>query len=259
MTTEFSEILACGEAKSPQMHLTHGTYAAKLSHSINGGDLGILDKGRLEVRYCSTLKADLVFFFYGRTDYEPKSGTHFDHEPGRGPVYFIFDPSIIEMASYIYPFDTGGHENYNKYTALPMTWRDFLLETIPESPRRVVDSFFGSNANYFDIFPIADVKTLALPPEAMAYHKLITSPPQDDDGRCSAIEVSIGHDVELLGALKMVIAPGAVLSRPEVRDRLSKLACRKVPIQLPGVFKWRDFRSEVRSYVRRFYKQTKVL
>ncbi|RJF84176.1 hypothetical protein D3877_06165 [Azospirillum cavernae] len=233
----------------PLLPLTHATPARWLP--------GILDQdgGTLAVHHCTTLGADLVYFFYGRPDYSPKDAdeSHDRNDPAHAPVYMVLSRDLIAQAANIYPFDTGGHKLYEDHVGGDPAWRNYTLDLGSDSARRVVECFYESNFDYFDYNPKDSVALAGDPPEMTAYHALITNHVEhDDDGRRSAIEVSLAAPVRLMGTLQAIIVPNTVLANPAMRDAINALSCNQLVYSLPGRYSWRGFREKMRDQIRGF-------
>ena len=243
---EFNDVLTSDPAVSKPLHLTHGTYAGNLE--------AILKAGGLEAKPCPTLQQSLVFSFYGRPAYEPRSDGQSDHEVARAPIYLVLEPAVIDEAANIYPFDTGGHPQYAAHLGSPLTWQDFKLENKVDSPRRVVDRFYDGNADYFGGWPKAGASHGK--PSLDAYAKLIASHRTPDDGRRSAIEVSFGPDtLALTGRISLIVGPHGFFDRPEIKTALAPFPCLKATYPLHNSFFWNDFKSGIQDRIRVFLER----
>jgi hypothetical protein len=172
---------------------------------------------------CEVFSEGLLYFFYGKPTYKPKTEGAAVESLALAPVCLVCKPHLIPNPKRIAPFDTGAFASrrYADYLVRRMEIDDFLLDVSPEMPGRVIAHFFYSNREYFKGKPAA----IAIPPmqfEAQSYYNLITdNGSTNSDHRRSAIEiqtdqlVTIGPDSVLL-----VVLPEVFLDDPEVRTRV---------------------------------------
>ena len=247
MTVLFNDALPNHPQSHQTLPLTHATRANRVET--------ILGEGELAIRWCPELQAELVYLFYGRPDYAPKDADNFHSDAAEAPFYLVLAPYVIAAAANIFPFDTGGYRLYQPHLAACP--RDaFALAIAADSPSRVVEYFYESNADYFGYWPSDGLDVSAGPDTMRAYYDLITDPTDlKDDGRRSAIEISVAQPVPLKGALKLVIGPEEVLNRPAVKAALERLGCESETFQTSHRFSWRGFRETIRGILAAYYEK----
>ncbi len=238
---EFNDVLTTIAPTTPA--LTHGTTAKNL--------LGILQNKALTAHTVDKdLGEKLIFLFYGRPDYRPP-GQSAQYDVERDPVFLVLAPEIAKMASNIFPFDTGGHSYYNTHLHGSDAWKRFSMAAEQETPGRVVGGFYDDNEGYYLGWPSQAPACCTSPPDVQAYYKMITDESDPvDDGRRSAIELSVVDRVPLSGVLRLVIGPGQILKRPEVEAALEPYNCVIMPYDVHRPFRWTEFRALIRGYVK---------
>lgn len=223
MPLTFQEFLAASEPTAQALPLTHST-SAKVA-------LIALEQLALRVTPCSEYSPEeLLYLFYGRPAYKPARAEHAADIPELLPVCFIVDPSVLDQAKRILPFDSGGFGRYRALLGPDLARADFELVGDASAPARIVCGFYQSNRRYFDQEPAISVNDIPLSrPTARAYARLIADPAlADDDDRRGSIEVQLSTDLPLKDALRAIVAPPALLKDPVVLAALA--ACPDVDL-----------------------------
>jgi hypothetical protein len=183
----------------------------------------ILETKRLKPSPCRVFAEELLYFFYGKPAYTPKTDGAAVDASGLAPVCLVCKPRLVPHAKRIAPFDTGAFASgrYSDYLHQKMKIDDFLLDGSPEMPGRIVAHFFSSNSEYFKGKPA----TIQIPPtqfEARAYHNLITDNGKtSSDHRRSAIEIQTDLPLTIeRDSVLLVVLPEVFLDDPDVRIRV---------------------------------------
>jgi len=176
--------------------------ALPLTHTCDGhGFRAIVTACQISTMQCKLFDEALVYFFYGRPAYRPKSWKK-ENAPAVLPFMpcsIVLKPDALEIPKRIAPFDTGAWREglFQQYMHPEMKIEDFLLNPSMDTPTRVVWRFFKSNNNYYYAKP----HSIRIPPiefEAQSYYDLIkhrATLALDDRG--SAIEIQIDHSLPL--------------------------------------------------------------
>tara|TARA_R110002074_G_scaffold136818_2_gene281623 strand:+ start:493 stop:1245 length:753 start_codon:yes stop_codon:yes gene_type:complete len=217
----------------PLTHTTKGIYAEDI---IRSREISPTD--------CPVFNEPLTYFFYGRPAYRIS-------EPGATkleatcPYCFIFNESLISKAKKIHAFDTGAFANrlFKHVVTDEMNIEDFSLEDDVKRPNRIIAHLFKSKKNYFDgntsIVAPADEAAEAWEFHARAYVQLIKSTGRNEpDDRISAIEVTVGEKVDLVGNLKAVVVPHTLWGSEKRTPWLLELSDEDIRIEtynfIPG-------------------------
>lgn len=210
------------------MPLTH------ISKSLIAKD--IAREGRIAPAHCPVFERALAYFFYGRPAYRTK-GDGPVRNLAACPMCLIFDPSIIEAADCIHPFDTGAFNSrlYKHVMLDEMNIADFSLGTDASRPNKLISAVYGDRAAYFD----GDTRNLASVSEripnseflARSYIDLLTSPGRNEpDDRVGTIEITFGQDVQLEGTLIAIVVPDLIWNDRERADWLAAFSQAGVEI-----------------------------
>jgi hypothetical protein len=183
----------------------------------------ILATKQLKPSLCQVFAEELLYFFYGKPAYTPKTGGVAVDASGLAPVCLVCKPHLVPNAKRIAPFDTGAFASgrYADYLHPKMKIDDFLLDGSPDIPGRVVAHFFSANGEYFKGKPSAlQIPRLQL--EAQAYYNLITDNGKtSSDHRRSAIEIQTDLPVSIeRDSVLLVVLPEVFLDDPDVRTRV---------------------------------------
>jgi hypothetical protein len=185
--------------------------------------------------HCRFFDEALVYFFYGRPAYRPKSWKK-ENAPAVLPFMpcsIVLKPDALEIPKRIAPFDTGAWEEgrFESYMHPEMTIDDFLLHPSMDTPTRVVWKFFRSNHNYYYAKP----HSIRIPPaqlEAQSYYELIKHrATQKLDDRGSAIEIQIDYPLPLTSKnLLYLVLPKIFYSDRAIRETI--VGAWKIPAAL---------------------------
>jgi hypothetical protein len=204
-----------GDPAKPMMPLTHVCQGYFFRE--------ILRAKQLKPSPCQVFSEKLVYFFYGKPAYKPKTDGAAVESLAFAPVCLVCKPDLIPNPRRIAPFDTGAFAAglYSDYTVRKMTVDDFLLDVSPEAPGRVVAHFFYSNREYFKGKPAA----IQIPPmefEAQSYYNLITDKGKTSgDQRRSSIEIQTDQLITIEpDSVLLVVLPEVFLDESDVRTRV---------------------------------------
>jgi hypothetical protein len=175
---------------------------------------------------CKVFDEALVYFFYGRPAYRPKS---WKKKTARAvlsfmPCSIVLEPDALDLAKRIAPFDTGAWKEglFKQYMHPEMNMEDFLLTPSMDIPPRVVEAFFGSNHNYYYATP----HSISIPPiefEAQSYYELIQHRATLDlDDRASAIEIQSDQSLLLTDdKVLYVVLPKVFYDEQAIRETIT--------------------------------------
>lgn len=194
--------------------------------------LDILKPGVIRATPCKVFDRDILYMFYGKPAYRTKhNGNSF--LSCHLPCAFIFKTEkLSEKIKSVFPFDTGAfHNNFYKNFFHPNSViSDFSLPPSIESARKVINSFYCSNYEYYCG---SSRKNVDIPPmnfEAEGYHELSRVPSNPEtaskfspDERASAIEIHFHDDVTLAECLLGCVLPNSFLDHELVKSKLDEL------------------------------------
>lgn len=193
--------------------------------------LTVLEELVLRVAPCKVYEPqELLYLFYGRPAYKPVRTEQAADMPELLPVCFVLDPKVLDIATRIVPFDSGGFARYHVLLGPDLERTDFELAGDPSAPARVVSGFYGTNRRYFDQVPATSADDIPVSrPAARGYARLIADPGlADDDDRRGSIEVQLCSDVPLPEVLRAIVAPPLMFRDPIVTEALT--ACPSAAI-----------------------------
>jgi hypothetical protein len=139
----FGKLISQQKVAKPPLPLVHSTDVYRFRNA--------LDDGELQPRACTVFVGEpLLYFFYGRPSYRVSSdqdAASLDHYL---PVCLLFRSGSITPIKRVFPFDSGGFAKalYADAMHVDMKLEDFLLESDPETPGRVISLFFESVEQY---------------------------------------------------------------------------------------------------------------
>jgi hypothetical protein len=168
--SRFGKLISRQKAAKPPLPLIHSTDVYRFRNA--------LDDGELRPRDCTVFKGEpLLYFFYGRPSYRVNSdqdAASLDHYL---PVCLLFRSGSATPIKRVFPFDSGGFAEalYASAMHVDMKLEDFLLESDPETPGRVISLFFESVDNYLRARATDKIALDATELEAKSFHSLISN------------------------------------------------------------------------------------
>jgi hypothetical protein len=213
----FSDYLNGVSPKVCTLDLMHSASVSVGAHIIHSGELA--------AHRCPVYNEDLVYLFYGRPAYKPLSNLLPTRIPEYLPMCLVLDSSLIEKATRILPFDSGGYDRYRNFTGPELKRSDFELGPNADIPMRLVTAFFQTNKNYFQQKPTSNPEEISVLYGAARAYGFLTLDPAlaNDDDRRSTIEIQISQSVPLADVLRAVVGPPALLSDDKVVQALDLL------------------------------------
>lgn len=213
MPNKFSRFVANSPECTPPLPLTHTCDANAF--------LNILDKKQITTEICDVFGEPLIYFFYGRPAYKPKAMQQAPSVESSMPCSIVLKPDAISTPKRIAPFDTGAHKNglYKNHVHPNMKIDEFLIAPYLEMPRRVVNTFFGSNKKYYRGKP-RDRGELNIPAAleaARSYYDLISNKTIADDRR-STIEIQLDRSLQLNDKVLLVVLPADYFDDSDIYD-----------------------------------------
>jgi len=213
---EFDSFVNGHKAQCPELPLFHSTKLGNLDD--------IVKSSKLEMTHCHHFGRPLVYLFYGRPAYRPKSGGELpDSEFCICPISFIFKPARLSgKITRAFPHDTGAALNgMFEPTISPAQGRDYELRANVISLQRYVSRVFVSNEKYFLGEPDPTLKALTVERPIRRFLDLIepAGATQLDDRRYTA-ELQFDQDIPLRDLLLAVVLPRAFMDREDVRGTI---------------------------------------
>ncbi|TPL49775.1 hypothetical protein [Mesorhizobium sp. B2-4-6] len=223
-----------------------------------GSGLNLLDHGNLKPTRCPVYKTDLLYLFYGRPAYKPAAGVGASGILDLAPICLVLDPTLIDSAVRVVPFDSGGFARYEALIGPNLKRSDFELNGDPSLPLRLVKAFYQTNRNYYDQAPT--VRESDLPPSrrtARALARLINDPAiRNIDDRCGAIELQFSTAIPLADALQAIVAPSAMLDDSDVLQALARCpGAVPIPYKTYGRFEPLGFANTIYERVDSFLER----
>ncbi len=186
--------------------------------------MGIMNHGGIQPSPCPVYdQQPLLYLFYGRPAYKPAQGIGGSGIVDLAPICLVFDPDLLEFATRIVPFDSGGFKRYFDVIGPGLPRSEFELSGDPTFALRLVSAFFQTNRGYYEHLPKLDENAIPFADRsARAYARLLAHKAiGDTDDRIGTIECQFTGDIPLAGALKAIVAPAAMLDDAEVRHALA--------------------------------------
>lgn len=198
------------------LHLMHCTSAQS--------SIKALESRNLDTQKCPIYGMDLLYMFYGRPAYKPRSGAGSSTILELAPVCLIFDPSVLASAVRILPFDSGGFAHYRPLLGPELSLGEFELGKGSDAPMRLVAAFYETNRNYYDQRPSRTENQIPVTRmTSRAYARLISDPSiREVDDRCGTVEVQFSTSISLKTALRAVVGPSVLLSDPDIQAALDE-------------------------------------
>lgn len=206
---------------SPTFDLLYGTHICDLHRAR-----AALEGRRLRTSACDKFKGDdLLYVFYGKPSYRPKSSNSGNRFAFNYPVCFVVNLSSVIKWRRIFPFDTGAFPNrYCEFLHEKMSLEDFIMPADCDSARRIVESFFLSNSDYYHGKPAPNIrarKTI----ESQSYYDMIrafgSGQKLNGDDRLVAVEMQAGGDIELnTGTIVRLLIPDKAMELEDVQAAL---------------------------------------
>jgi len=254
---------AASATSSVELPLVHTTAV------FTAGD--ILQAGKLQTKKCTVFGRQMLYFFVLRPAYRSRHGAEKSHQLSRFPFVLILAPGAGSPPLHVYPFDTGAAAGgaFSDQADPLVPLEDYELEPTLAAASRHIEWAFGSRAAYYEGTLRNDV--LADVPQ----HEAVTRGFVDvarmgrpgsnrHDRRASTLEVAVGGDVELKGAVLLAIVPKQYLEDPsgpnaQVMARLKELGIKYrtydwQPNRAPD-----EFQDEIAGIARRWYKRWRWL
>jgi hypothetical protein len=141
----------------------------------------------------------------------------------------ILDQQVVTDTFRILPFDTGAFSHKIMHPPIHegMKKEDFELAVSATAPMRVIQTFYGSEKQYFNSLPKPHVdeydpfEDFEIDSYFRLLHKKDRSNREFDD-RITAIEIQSRRAVNLLGSVLGAIVPKPFLDKPGVAAQIAK-------------------------------------
>jgi hypothetical protein len=210
-----------------QLPLIHTTESSRI--------FSILNQGKLKATPCNVFKGeDLCYFFVGRPAYKFQLT-----EPNpywwQLPMVFVIEFHDALNSKRILPFDSGAFKNSKLPShILSFDMADYDLAPNAALIRRLISTFYGSNANYFNALgtkpDVLETRHVLTPMhlQILSLAEMYAQPrTMDSDDRKSTIELQIEGDVEIGdGNLLGIVLPEEYRRSPEIVAKLDSFGCR---------------------------------
>jgi hypothetical protein len=214
----------------------------------------VVDTGRLTASDCSVFLGEkLLYFFLGRAAYRANNEIDANSLIAYAPICFVLSSKTAIKPKRIFPFDSGGfsHGLFAESMHHRMHKEDFQLDPDMSSPRRLINVFFETNKRYCDNNPMAELEISRMEFEAESFHTLITDRQRNTyDDRVSCIEIEVGHDVVLKGAVEAIVLPGILCDDAELMDKIKEWGATPLPYSVINRFKPSKYVATVAQLVR---------
>ena len=215
---EFDRYVAGFPPTKPLLPLFHVCDAVGFKHIIQ--DL------QIRAFECDVFqKTELAYFFYGRPSYRVKGPDAPTSSSVFFPVCFVLDFEKIGLPHHVFPFDSGAQHFglFKDFLHKSWTHRDFQLSPGIETPARLINCFYGNNANYVSE-NVVQRQFAPLDLELNAYQNLIANKGTTPyDNRRSTVEVAYkGHISISPENLITIILPVGFQADPRVQEFRNK-------------------------------------
>lgn len=217
---KFSEIILDVEPKIELLPLFHScdTYGLR----------AILEDKKLITHQCDVFTSEkLLYCFYGKSSYRI-SLDGATNNLAYFPTCFILKTEALPKPRKVYPFDTGAFvkldEIKKEFFHKNMDVNDFIVGHNIDSARALVETFYSTNRNYFNVAPT--ISEDDIPPfnlEARSYLQLIKEKRQARfDDRLSSIEIVFDEDIQVNEAtVETIILPGAFYDDRQIKNKIN--------------------------------------
>jgi hypothetical protein len=254
----FSDFVEAAKISGSSLPLTHITDAYRFRE--------IVGTSKLVPKYCHVFDAPLLYFFYGRPAYRVNQEAQSSAIEAYAPICFLVDPVFELELTALYPFDTGAFHKRLLAGAFhnEMKKEDFALEPNLDSPRKLIQLFFGSVDRYYSAKPRPSVKIDPFDFEASSYHGLINDKLQNVyDDRISAIELHSKANFTLKGSTMAVVLPSNFLDRSAaaggVKAFLKEIEADALPYDYVPRMRTDNYTSQIYSIVKSYYLKKGLL
>lgn len=224
MSNKFTDFILLASPASPVLPLMHTTDGYSFRDIISNDEL--------QPQRCTIFKTeDLIYLFYGRPAYRVGAGVESTSFNMYYPVCFLLDSMYLKNATRVFPFDSGAFSNnlFQNYLHKKMTIDNFRVDPnpmspggtpIPETPARIVSSFYGTNKKYYYGIAKDSIDLTPLDFEAEVFFELIrTKHKTSHDDRGFSIEIQINHPIPLSHEnVKAVVLPNSFFENDSVKD-----------------------------------------
>lgn len=234
-------------ASLPLTHVTDWAAASKIS----------TEGAFTSAKECKVYKEHLVYAFYGRPAYR-FSDTQVHRAPSYAPVCFIIRPTSCDDAVRQIPFDTGAFSQYGEEMHSSLSKDDFALPGGTSYPQKIVEVFWGSNENYFDVKDPIPIKVDAMDIALVNYMSLLSTNNPNIDDRSSSIEVQFASPFTLLNNVIALVVPDEIVSKKLIELSI-KNGFELIPYHFDSVFRRGDSYQPIKQAVRSYYKSLGLL
>jgi hypothetical protein len=227
--------------------------ALPLAHSTDWARfLAITRVGEFQsTKKCPVYGELLLYTFYGRPAYRFQNDDLAHSTLSYMPVCFLLDPTLINSAQRILPFDSGGFDRYAAAMHPSYTREMFELSPGSASANRIIDAFWQTNRQYVSKAARIGLTFSAAADLLTHYYLLITNQlAVHFDDRCSSVEIQLPSPIVLKGNVLEIAAP--VVSDPAIATIATTLGADllQYPFEMPYYIN--DFHMSVRQVVRDF-------
>ncbi|MCK1394012.1 hypothetical protein [Bradyrhizobium sp. 1] len=197
-------------------------------------------------------KKELLYLFYGRPAYRRNWDGEATSNLGYARICFIFREDVAQMASRIFPFDSGGFERFKHAFHDTLEIGDFEVDP-SVSPRQVIAAFYDDFVGYYWMKPTQG-RTFPLSQNvAESYYKLITGNLKEQfDDRCAAIEVQLEQPLPLADKVLAVIGPNQMFDDDTLMKQLKAWGAEPRGYKLPTLFNPAEIGGRLVDEVERF-------
>lgn len=230
----------------------------------------IMKVGKLVTKKCRVFNTDLIYFFAIKPAYRTKIGAEESHQLSRFPVAFILKQSSLKNPRHVYPFDTGGAADgaFDSKADPYVPLEDYALSPEFSAVSNFIGWAFGNKIDYYDGRLRNNLSEETQPFQSVAVSyidiaRMGVVGSNEHDTRASTIEISSNHNIELAGALHLIIAPKQFVEGNEpVLELMGPLKKSGAELKL---YDWQpnrapnEYQDDIMRIARAWYEQKKIL
>lgn len=185
----------------------------------------VIKGGKLETAACDVFERQSIYFFVMRPAYRSRLGAQKSHQLSRFPVALILAADGAGTPLHVFPFDTGaaaGGAFANQADPfVPLD--DYELDPTHDAAAGHIEWAFGGLTEYFngqlrngilDDVPEFESVTRGFVDIA----RMGREGSNQHDKRASAVEIAIGHDVDIKGNVLYAILPKQFLESAQAEN-----------------------------------------
>jgi hypothetical protein len=163
----------------------------------------------------------------------------------------------------MYPFDSGASQSglYEPAIKASMALNHYQLPAAIDNARRIVGCFFESDEDYMSNSPRTGLAISPSETDAQSYYNLIQGSRHPDcDDRCSAIEIQIADDINIIDGVLAVALPNCFLDDAVLRNTLLKVwRAKLLPYDADKGMRPIECHGAIRTVIRQYYRRSRII